>query len=141
MKFVLSIFLIVALSSATDFKTPGHRPLEIAEVSNLISHSFEKGNSGLLSTFLNEKIELVIESEKIDWANLPVSKAKPILNSFFKKNPPLSFNYIYEGNSNPALKYCVGSYKSKNADYFVYLLIKKDKDQRFLIHTIQLKKE
>jgi hypothetical protein len=79
----------------------------------LISQSFKGGNSDLLSSGLEKKIELIIDNDKIAFQNLSVSQTKPILNSFFKKNRPLSFNYVYQGSNSSALKYCIGNYKSK----------------------------
>jgi hypothetical protein len=107
----------------------------------LISQSFKGGNSDLLSSGLEKKIELIIDNDKIAFQNLSVSQTKPILSSFFKKNSPLSFNYIYQGANRSALQYCIGNYKSKNSDYLVYVLIKKGKNDRFLVNTLQLKKE
>ncbi len=114
--------------------------IEISNISKTISRSFKGGNSDLLSTCLDKEIELIIDGDKIEFQKIPSKQAAIILNSFFKKNPPLSFNYIYQGNNNSDLEYCIGNYKSSNKEYMVYMLIKKDHLDRFVINTLQLKK-
>ncbi|WP_255066917.1 DUF4783 domain-containing protein [Lacihabitans sp. LS3-19] len=140
MKNFLGLIFITLLSSYT-IKTDGREALGLNEVSKVISESFRFGNSEMLSSCLNNEIELIIDGDRIEYQNLPANTAKNILNSFFKKNPPLSFSYVYQGANSTALKYCIGNYRSKNNDYLVYLLIKKDKNDRFLINTLQLKKD
>lgn len=138
MKQFICFFLILILGSST-FKKTENNNLGINEISKTISQSFKGGNSDLLSTCFNKEIELIIDGDKIEFQKLPSNSAKSILNSFFKKNPPLSFSYVYQGNSS-SLKYCIGNYKSKTSDFFVYMLIKKNNNDKFLISTIQLKK-
>jgi len=139
MKQFVCFFLILALGSST-FKKTENDNLGTNDISKTISQSFKVGNSDLLSTCFNKEIELIIDGDKIEFQKLPSNSAKSILNSFFKKNPPLSFNYVYQGNSSTTLKYCIGNYKSKTSDFFVYMLIKKNNNDKFLISTIQLKK-
>ena len=140
MKHLIGFILIVFLSSSTKIRTePSNFALN--EISKTISHSFKIGNSEMLGSCLDKEIELIIDGDKIEFENLPAHQAKSILGSFFRKNPPLSFSYVYQGNSNSALKYCIGNYKSKNSDYLVYLLIKKGRNDKFLINTLQLKRE
>lgn len=140
MKNLLGLIFIALLSSYT-FKRDVPKTLGLNEVSKVISESFRFGNSEMLSSCLDKEIELIIDGDRIEYQNLPSNTAKNILNSFFKKNPPLSFSYVYQGANSTALKYCIGNYRSKNSDYLVYLLIKKDKNDRFLINTLQLKKD
>lgn len=111
----------------------------VNELSKIISTSFKIGNSDLLATCLDKEIELIIDGDRIEFQKLPSHQAENILKSFFKKNPPLSFRYVYQGNNNSELKYCIGNYKSKNRDYMVYMLIKKDKNDRFVLNALQLK--
>lgn len=139
MKYLLGFFLFLIFSSF-NLKPIDPSNLGINQVSKIISTSFKIGNSELLASCLNKEIELIIDGDKIEFQHLPSLQAKNILNSFFKKNPPVSFNYVYQGNTNKELKYCIGSYRSKNQDFFVYMLIKKNKNQQFLINTIQLKR-
>lgn len=140
MKNLLGIIFVAFLSSFT-LKSSEPINLSLNEISKVISQSFKVGNSDLLTSCLDKEIELIIDGDKIEFQNLPASQAKPILSSFFKKNPPLSFNYVYQGANSSALKYCIGNYKSKNNDYLVYMLIKKDKYDRFFVNTLQLKKD
>lgn len=139
-KNIIGLIVIIFLSGFT-LKSTEPKKLDLNEISKIISLSFKGGNSDLLGSCLDKEIELIIDGDKIEFQNLPLYQAKPILNSFFKKNPPLSFSYVYQGANNSALKYCIGNYKSKTADYLVYMLIKKDKSHRFSVNTLQLKKE
>lgn len=140
MKNLIGLIFLVFLSGFT-LKSSEPKKLNLNEISKVISQSFKVGNSDLLSSCLDKEIELIIDGDRIEYQNLPSSQAKPILNSFFKKNPPLSFSYVYQGANSSALKYCIGNYRSKNNDYLVYMLIKKDKNDRFLVNTLQLKKD
>jgi Domain of unknown function (DUF4783) len=140
MKDLIGMIFLVFLSAFT-LKSSEPKKLNLNEISRVISQSFKVGNSDLLSSCLDKEIELIIDGDRIEYQNLPASQAKPILNLFFKKNPPLSFSYVYQGANNSALKYCIGNYRSKNNDYLVYMLIKKDKNDRFLVNTLQLKKD
>ena len=137
---LIGLIFIAFLSNFT-LKSSEPKKLGLNQISQVISQSFKGGNSDLLSSCFSEEIELIIDRDKIAFQNLPASQAKLILNSFFKKNPPISFKYVYQGVNSSALKYCIGNYKSKNADYLVYMLIKKDKNERFLVNTLQLKKD
>jgi hypothetical protein len=139
MKYIFSLFLIGILSSYS-LRKASNETAGLSEVSKVISQSFKIGNSDMLSSCLDKEIELIIDGDKIEFQKLPSIQAKNILNSFFKNNPPISFNYVYQGNSKSELKYCIGNYKSKNRDFFVYMLIKKSKNDKFLINTLQLKK-
>lgn len=139
MKNLIGIIFVIFLSGFT-LESSEPKKLNLNEISKVISQSFKVGNSDLLSSCLEKEIELIIDGHQIEYQNLPASQAKPILNSFFKKNPPLSFSYVYQGANSSALKYCIGKYRSKTNDYLVYMLIKKDKNDRFLVNTLQLKK-
>jgi hypothetical protein len=109
-------------------------------MSKLISQSFKGGNSDLLNSCLDKEVELIINNDKIAFQNLSASQAKPILSSFFKKNSPLSFDYVYQGANRSALQYCIGNYKSNNSNYLVNMPLRKDKDDRFWLILCNLKR-
>jgi hypothetical protein len=111
-----------------------------AEVSNIVGLSFKYGNSEMLARCLESEIELIIDGDHVQYQNLPSEKAKLILEAFFKKNPPVSFSYVYQGRNSESFKYSIGNYRSKKNEYMVYMLIKKGKNNQFLINTLQLKK-
>jgi hypothetical protein len=87
---------------------------------------------------LDSFIELTLESKKISYPRISSERAGLVLYSFFRRNPPLSFKYLYQRNTNDNLKYCVANYKS-NKDFFVDLLIKKEDNQRNVVQSLQIK--
>lgn len=127
--FILTIFLLSSFNTSNS---------NVKEVVDKVSHSFKKGNSELLTATLDTHIELTIESEKISYPRISSERAGMILSSFFKSNPPLNFKYLYQGNTSDDLKYCVANYTS-GKDFLVYMLIKKDSHQRFVVKSLQVK--
>ncbi|SOE22460.1 protein of unknown function [Spirosomataceae bacterium TFI 002] len=127
--FILTIFLLSSFNTSNS---------NVKEVVDKVSHSFKKGNSELLTATLDTHVELTIESEKISYPRISSERAGMILSSFFKSNPPLSFKYLYQGNTSDDLKYCVANYTS-GKDFLVYMLIKKDSHQRFVVKSLQVK--
>lgn len=113
--------------------------VETDELTRQISLSFQNGNSQLLSTVMASSVELNVESEKVSFLKLSNERAGMILSSFFQKNPPSGFKYIYQGNSSENLKYCVGNYKSRSSDFLIYLLISKNANDRYVVKSLQVK--
>lgn len=111
----------------------------IKEISDLIESSFNKGNAKLLESLLSAELELVIDSEKVDFAKIQKERAGFIISSFFKRNPPVEFDYVYQGSTSETLRYSVGSYKSSNKEFMIYMLIKENPDHTFGIKTLQMR--
>ncbi len=138
MKYFLGFLIVSFLSSASPLrkeKTGADR--DIDELSSRISKSFKFGNSKLLLPCLDSQVDLRIDTDRINFEKIPSLKAENILDSFFKKNPPLSFQYVYQGNSD--LKYYVANYRSRNGEFLVYLLFKKSKTEGYVLNALQLK--
>jgi hypothetical protein len=111
----------------------------IKEISYLIEASFNKGNAKLLESLLSSELELVIDSEKVEYPKIQKERAGFIISSFFKRNPPVSFDYVYQGNTSDVVRYSVGNYKSKNKEFKIYMLIKENPDHTFGIKTLQMR--
>ncbi len=109
------------------------------ELTDRIRMSFKGGNPKMLATCLNQEIELVIDSEKIDFQKISSQQAEQIFRLFFQHNPPLSFQYVYQGASNVDLRYSVANYRSRNKDFLVYILVKRDSNNKYVIDTIQFR--
>lgn len=109
------------------------------ELTDRIRMSFKGGNPKMLATCLNQEIELVIDSEKIDFQKISSQQAEQIFRLFFQHNPPLSFQYVYQGASNVDLRYSVANYRSRNKDFLVYILVKRDGNNKYVIDTIQFR--
>ncbi|MBK6978941.1 MAG: DUF4783 domain-containing protein [Cytophagaceae bacterium] len=137
MKYIVGLIAIVTLIGTSSYR---ERKLNVNDISSIVGQSFRTGSSEQLVGCLDKEIELIIDGDRVEYQNIPAQKAQLILNSFFKKNPPVSFSYVYQGNNSAELKYCIGNYHSKKSDYLVYMLIKKTKGDKYLVNTLQLKK-
>ena len=140
-KYVFAIFVLILFINASK---PGGRvntPKKSAdnELTDRIRMSFKGGNPKMLASCLNQEIELVIDSEKIDFQKISSQQAEQIFKLFFQHNPPLSFQFVYQGASNVDLKYSVANYRSRNKDFLVYILVKRDGSNKYVIDTIQFR--
>lgn len=138
MKSIL-IALIAASIGFFSF-TKKSKSYSINDISNKIETAFSAGNSNIIYPFLDKEVELVIDGGNVDFQNISANQAKTLLDNFFKKNPPKSFNFVYKGKNSNTFNYSIANYKSNNNDYLLYLLIKKNKADKFIITTMQLKK-
>ncbi len=109
------------------------------ELTDRIRMSFKGGNPKMLASCLNQEIELIIDSEKIDFQKISSQQAEQIFKLFFQHNPPLSFQFVYQGASNVDLRYSVANYRSRNKDFLVYILVKRDSNNKYVIDTIQFR--
>ncbi|NBA84526.1 DUF4783 domain-containing protein [Emticicia sp. CRIBPO] len=140
MKYFIGLFIVLILSGASPVKKENEISVKnINDMSTLISKSFKIGNSQMLGTCLDKVIELHIDADRIDFEKLSSAKAETIMDNFFKKNPPVSFTFVYKGDMETDLKYFIANYRSKNKEYLVYMLFKKRKDSNYVINTLQLK--
>ncbi|CAH0995815.1 hypothetical protein EMA8858_01942 [Emticicia aquatica] len=139
-KYLMSVIIFIFLTSATK---PNDnivkRTKEDNELADRIRMSFRGGNPRMLASCLNQQIELVIDSEKIDFQKISSQQAEQIFKTFFQKNPPLAFQYVYQGASNTDLRYSVGTYRSRNKDFLVYILVKRAEANKYVIDTIQFR--
>lgn len=109
------------------------------ELTDRIRMSFKGGNPKMLASCLSQDIELIIDSEKIDFQKISSQQAEQIFKLFFQHNPPLSFQFVYQGASNIDLRYSVGNYRSRNKDFLVYILVKRGENNKYVIDTIQFR--
>ena len=140
MKYLVSAIVLIFLTSATRSNENDYRPTrEDNELADRIRMSFRGGNPRMLASCLNQQVELVIDSEKIDFQKISSQQAEQIFKTFFQKNPPLAFQYVYQGASNTDLRYSIGTYLSRNKDFLVYILVKKVDANKYVIDTIQFR--
>jgi hypothetical protein len=138
-KYLISAITFIFLSSVMRPNYEGIKSGAANELAEKISLSFKGGNPRLLASCLNQQIELLIDSEKIDFQKISSQQAEQIFKSFFQKNPPLTFQYIYQGTSGNHLRYSVGTYRSRNKDFLVYILVRRTEADRYVIDTIQFR--
>lgn len=142
MKYIITFFVLLLFVNVNATKPrydDRKRTKEDNELADRIKMSFRSGNSKMLTLCLNPDLELVIDSEKIDYQHISASQAEILLKSFFQKNPPISFQYVYQGSSNSDVRYSVGNYKSRNKDFLIYILTKKTSGGKYMINTIQFR--
>ena len=141
MKYLMSaiIFIFLTSSATRPNKDDSKISKEDKELADRIRMSFRGGNPRMLASCLNQQVELVIDSEKIDFRKISSQQAEQILKSFFQKNPPLAFQYVYQGASNADLRYSVGTYRSRNKDFLVYILVRRADANKYVIDTIQFR--
>lgn len=97
----------------------------------------EVGNANELSQFLNDKVDLNINGKEGTYSH---SQAEGVLKSYFKENPPKSFQINHEGASENGLIYAIGEYISGETSFRVWLRLKKVNEQ-FKIHEMSFVKE
>ncbi len=146
MKYIITTLLLLSFTfvQATridddDDKIKAKERREDNELADRIKMSFKSGNPKMLASCLNNQVELVIDSEKIDFPKVATNQAEMIFKSFFQKNPPLSFSYVYQGSSNAELRYSVANYRSRNKDFLVYILVRRLSGSKYVIETLQFR--
>lgn len=108
-------------------------------VNELIRSSFRTGNAQDLAFYFDKQLELLIDSEAVDFSEVRAQHAELILKTFFRKHPPQDFQYVYQGGS-AKLRYVTGLYQTAGQRFSVYLLMRQDSRQRFVINTLHLRK-
>jgi hypothetical protein len=108
-------------------------------VNERISSSFRTGNAQDLAFYFDKQLELLIDSEAVDFSEVRAKHAELILKTFFRKHPPQHFQYVYQGGS-AHLRYITGLYQTAGQQFSVYLLMRQDARQRFVINTLHLRK-
>jgi len=107
------------------------------EIINNGKMALKTGSSKELSRYFNDIVELSIAGEKSSYNK---SHAEIVLKDFFKKYPPVDFQYIHQGSSKEGLKYAIGKYSYTGGSFRVYILIKQFKGNYF-IDTLEFSKE
>lgn len=108
-----------------------------SEVINDMRTALKAGSSKEFVKNFNNMVELNFEGEKSNYSR---SQAELVLKEFFKKYPPLDFQYIHKGASKQGLTYVIGKYTFENGSFRVWILIKKF-DDNFLVDSIDFSRE
>jgi hypothetical protein len=108
-----------------------------SEVIDDMRAALKAGSSKEFIKNFNTMVELNFEGEKSNYSR---SQAELVLKEFFKKYPPLDFQYIHKGASKQGLTYVIGKYTFENGSFRVWILIKKF-DDNFLVDSIDFSRE
>ncbi len=104
-----------------------------------IRTSLRTGNARDLVRLFSPRVELIVDSERINSSKVSSAQAEMILRAFFKKYPPTDFQYVYQGTST-AIQYSTGTYRSGDDSYLVYILLKRG-NEGYTIGTLHLRRE
>ncbi|WP_020604332.1 DUF4783 domain-containing protein [Spirosoma spitsbergense] len=119
--------------------TPGKNTVG-NNISQTVVVSMRSGDASRLSTGFARTIELVIDSERVDFPAVQADHAQLILRSFFRKYPPRRFQLTYEGSAD-RLRYSTGTYESNGKQFSVYVLMHQTNSQQYVINALHFRKE
>lgn len=109
------------------------------KITEMIRQYMQAGQAHQLADLFDKKIELVIETEDVDFPSVSASHAELILKSFFRKYPPRKFQYIYQGNTS-RLRYSTAIYQSNGESFSIYVLMRQGTQGQFVINTLHVRK-
>jgi len=98
-----------------------------------IDAAIRSGNTKVLSQRMNVNVELVILDKDDIYSKV---QAQRILQQFFEKNKPLSFEILHKGGKDNT-QYFIGTLKTKDKKFRVYYLL-KTKDKKSLIYQFRI---
>lgn len=127
--------IVVLFSFFSINQSFAHLPAD--DVVNDVANAIELMDAKKLAEFFNSTIDLEIGETD---GNYSKTQAEMIVRDFFKNFPLTSFAVNHQGSSNDGSKYFIGTYKTSNQEYRVYVLLKKQDDQ-LLIHQLQFEQE
>lgn len=104
-----------------------------------IQSSLRTGDASELASLFNKKIELIIDSEQVEFNQIANDHAEFILKAFFRKKTPKDFLVSFKGND-PQKQFFSGTYVTDSENFRVYVLLKR-KEGQFLIDTIHFRKD
>lgn len=90
-----------------------------------------------LASYFGETVDL--EAGESD-GSYSRTQAEIIFKQFFKDYPLTSFTLNHQGSSNDGSKYFIGTYKTANTEYRVYVLM-KSQDEKMRIQEIQFEED
>ena len=102
--------------------------------------ALKAGNSHDLARHFNNNIELIVESENVEFDKVSNTQAELIQKNFFQKNPARDFNYVHQGSSPEGAQYSTGTYQTQNGKYLVYIVLKQF-GGKYMIDRIDFRRE
>ncbi len=102
-----------------------------------ITKAFKQADEKKLALFFNSTIDLELPGTDGSYSK---TQSEVIMHDFFNKYKVGSFVLNHDGSSNDGSKYMIGTYKTNNTELRLYILL-KNKEDRLLIHQIQLEEE
>ena len=107
-----------------------------SQIPDEIVLSIQNGNDGVLASYFNQNVELVVLSHDDVFSK---SQAQQIVAEFFKANKPKQFTIIHQGGKEGA-RYAIGSLITNTGTFRVYFLF-RTKDNNSYIHQLKIEKQ
>ena len=102
-----------------------------------VTKALSEGDASTLGNYLDNTVELTILASQNVYNK---AQATAVLNDFFTKNKPRSFNAVHQGSSKgSASHYTIGDLSSATGNYRVYLYYKSVGDKP-VIQEIRIEK-
>jgi len=124
--FFIQAGLIAGLSSAATAQ----------EITTQINKALKAGDATTLGEHFNSTLDISIPGTD---QSMSKSHATQVMKSFFKANPPQSYEENHSGSSREATKYIIGTYKSVKT-YKTYILL-KEKEGKYFIVQLQFEED
>lgn len=118
---------------------PGRSTIE-TDITQTVGVSLRSGDASGLSARFAKTIELVIDTEKVEFSAVQATHAELILRSFFRKYPPHRFQFVYRGASD-RLRYSTGTYETDGQTFSVYVLMRQAPNHHYVINALHFRKE
>ena len=107
------------------------------DIGRKLNSTIKDGDAISLSKHFNARVDITLPSVDDTFSQ---NHATQVLKDFFTKYPPSSFIINHDGTSNDGSLYLIGTYKSGDNTFRVYILLKKSAD-RFKIFQLQFEKK
>lgn len=134
MNFAICILLASILWSSPT------KPAANVDLSETVGASLNSGNAYQLSAHFAKTIELVIDTENVEFSSVQATHAELILRSFFRKYPPHRFQFVYRGSSD-RMRYSTGTYLTDGHSFAVYVLMRQASNRGFEINALHFRKD
>ncbi len=107
------------------------------DVGRKIKATIEDGDAISMAKHFNTSVDLTTPT--VD-NTVSQNHAKQVLKDFFTKYPPTTFNINHDGHSKDGSLYIIGTYKSGNYTFRVYILLRRVQD-KYTIFQLQFEKK
>jgi hypothetical protein len=109
------------------------------DINQTVGISLRSGDASQLSARFAKTIELIIDTENVEFQAVQATHAELILRTFFRKHPPHSFKFVHRGASDK-LRYSTGVYETDGQAFTVYVLMRQTSGQQYAINALHFRK-
>lgn len=108
------------------------------EVETRVVDALKSGNAEALAKDFFSSIDLTTPDNEGTHSS---TQASMILKSFFKSNPPASFEVKQQGASTDGSRFTIGMYKSANGKEFRILFLVRKVGADYKVHMLEIESE